>query len=709
MRSFLTPERPLRHSPSRWGSETRGGDMGHVRTSIVGKVERLRKRKGVDINLAIAEAVANALDAIEEPADERKGKIAIELEYGPADQGTLNFTSDEEPSRVLKKVSISDNGVGFGKPQIEAFQTAATTHKIDRGGLGAGRFTWLAFFRDVRCFSKPTNGGAVEIGLRLSDEDPITIKSVAEGPREFTTRVELAEPIDDATSEDISAESLCLYLVKTFFERLLPLGDAVAVEITSSELPSEQKHVSVTDSLTSAIIENNPTVVKATCSGKPITVRVVKRRLDGRGKPPAHAIHLCAHGRSVSSEPIRGGGGTDRLPSSFGDEVGERYTYQVYVESEILDDLVSESRTSFETQSFLDFDGDEGESGRVEDDHVSVRNQARDVAWQQLSVDLADWRKERREKLGELAVENEFIATRRIQVESDPSLLDRVDLSSPKKATTSIGLVVGERRAQSHLEHEEKYQKIFSGKIVDDEELNAFVSEMTDSAKNDLASFVVRRRMMLGVLKELLKLDEESRKMPLEERLHELVFPMRATSDGFGSDQHNLWMVDEQLERLRVVSDKRLDSDAHHIESESSSRPDVACYFPTGDEYEPATLAALIEFKRPGKLNSQSLSDQVVQYIREIRDGGRRWAEGRRIPIGEDCPVTVYVVGDIDTLPFKNFIAASGLYQVLRRERYVGYLNGMNAFVTLMSYEEMHRAAKERHDALFLALSTGRR
>ena len=88
------------------------------------------------------------------------------------------------------------------------------------------------------------------------------------------------------------------------------------------------------------------------------------------------------------------------------------------------------------------------------------------------------------------------------------------------------------------IQSNEEYQK----KCAD------YLQRLSDMGKGDLADYIMHRKVMLDILSHILQYtDEEKKKYALERQIHNLIFPMIATSDDIDFDKHNLWIIDEKL------------------------------------------------------------------------------------------------------------------------------------------------------------------
>ena len=93
---------------------------------------------------AIAKAgVSEKTASVIEDAKVEKGIIEIEL---------IRLNQEEFAYENLQKLPpiidfhIKDNGIGFDEKNFESFNFAHSSYKMDRGGKGIGRITWLRAF-----------------------------------------------------------------------------------------------------------------------------------------------------------------------------------------------------------------------------------------------------------------------------------------------------------------------------------------------------------------------------------------------------------------------------------------------------------------------------------------------------------------------------------------------------------------------------------
>ena len=72
------------------------------------------------------------------------------------------------------------------------------------------------------------------------------------------------------------------------------------------------------------------------------------------------------------------------------------------------------------------------------------------------------------------------------------------------------------------------------------------ISKISDANKAALSDYVAHRKIIIDLLSTgIRKIDNE--KFSKEEFIHNLIFPMKYSSDDIDYESHNLWLIDERL------------------------------------------------------------------------------------------------------------------------------------------------------------------
>ncbi|MFQ9887713.1 hypothetical protein [Monoglobus pectinilyticus] len=73
-----------------------------------------------------------------------------------------------------------------------------------------------------------------------------------------------------------------------------------------------------------------------------------------------------------------------------------------------------------------------------------------------------------------------------------------------------------------------------------------YSKEISDVNKAALSDYVAHRKIIIDLLSTgIRKIDNE--KFSKEEFIHNLIFPMKCSSDDIDYESHNLWLIDERL------------------------------------------------------------------------------------------------------------------------------------------------------------------
>ena len=73
-----------------------------------------------------------------------------------------------------------------------------------------------------------------------------------------------------------------------------------------------------------------------------------------------------------------------------------------------------------------------------------------------------------------------------------------------------------------------------------------FYQKTTEINRADLARYVCHRKSIIEFLKRQLARQTDG-KYSLEDRIHNIIFPMGKTSNDIAFKEHNLWLIDERL------------------------------------------------------------------------------------------------------------------------------------------------------------------
>jgi hypothetical protein len=307
-----------------------------LKTSLTGKVNNLPEFKGEAL-LPIFEAVVNAIQAIEEYGDVKKGKIIVRIKR----DGQNSLSVVEADKQKIIGFEVIDNGIGFTELNYDSFLTSDTVHKMEKGCKGIGRFFWLKAFNSVNISSTYTeNRKTWKREIRFTKKNGIAeiSKKQVKGKRQTVVsldgfREEYRKQKSAYKSTEKIAQRILEHCLSYFIAHQAPkiiiedeLGDTISL---NSEFDA---------------IEQNIVTENVKFGGQSFKVSHLKLYSTHN---KMHNLVLCAASRGVKSFNIGNLLGT----STQFDEDDGKFIYSAYVSGDYLDEHVSQSRIDFEIPS----------------------------------------------------------------------------------------------------------------------------------------------------------------------------------------------------------------------------------------------------------------------------------------------------------------------------------------------------------------------
>lgn len=225
-----------------------------------------------------------------------------------------------------------------------------------------------------------------------------------------------------------------------------------------------------------------------------------------------------------------------------------------------------------------------------------------------------------------------------------------------------------------------------------------------------LADYVVQRKAILDLYSSLLKgkakyQEKKTGKRKefeyeLESEIHNLLFPMKSTSEMVDYQNHNLWLIDETLAfQSFIASDLELKRFTKF--SEDEDRPDLLFF----SEYDPDDYldsVTLIELKRPEvdtQQREESPHEQVMKYVKKLRNRDLV-LDGKTLNTNENTRFYCYILLDLNKKNEEIFIDNN--YTPLREHKgYIYYHSGYKMYVTVLDYRQLQKDAERRNKIFF--------
>ena len=644
--------------------------------------------------MAVFEAVANAIQAVDETGEERPGRIEVHILRSPTPADA------KHPGKVIG-FRISDRGVGFNDDNYASFKCSDTTRKRSLGGRGVGRFTWLRVFRSVRIDSDYESSDGPRRGrsfvFSLDGVTPVDHQSIGHRGTVLT----LTDP-ESAYVESLqtTAERLASVLVEHCLLSLLDTGSP-PIHVTDDGADT----VTLRDYLNEHFLSDRKMSEFEIEGVKFSQVHLLIRAR----KNSAHLVHLCAAKRSVKQKRL-----SELLPELTGplthpgDE--KPVAYAGYVVSDLLDDRVHQDRDEFWLGQVYARDGTDTPK-LVTISQSDIEKKACEGAATFLEPLLGPFRESRKAEIAKFvqdeAPQFRYIVARHperaIAIKAGASKLDmyqhlsRIEFEHDKDVQSRVGDALAtidtSKTAEEH-----------SSEV---EELLAEVSEGTQAK---LAKYVLYRRTVISILEKHQGLGDDGR-FQLEKTVHQTVFPMGHTSDSVAPALWNLWLIDERLAFHRfLASDIPLNELKGVIQSDSRDRPDIAVFkrpmgFTDSHDY-PFGSIVLVDFKRPSR--KQYSADekhedpvlQVTDYMRKLLAGSAIKPDGSALRVPAGTPFYAYVIADL-TPSLIDLLKGRGFLEMPDKGGYFQYNPAYCAYIEVTEYGKLIQDAKKRNRAFF--------
>lgn len=648
--------------------------------------------------MPLFEAVSNSIHAIEDAGrapDE--GRIRIEIR-----RGAPRLSLDPDAPHVQGEIdgfTITDNGIGFNEANFKSFRTLDSEHKVAKGGRGVGRLLWLKAFETVSVESvfKDDDGKHKCRKFSFSAAEGVTAGTpeTLDGRPQRRTTIALSgfrdryrqQAYRTATSISAAIVEHCLW----YFVR--PGGTAkMVIEDDGEALQLDDVYEQLMH--TSAVSE------ELTVKGEELHLLHVKLRAKANA---AHVVAYCADDRVVTTERLAG-----KIPGVHG-RLGDRngdFVYACYVSSPTLNATARPERSAFELAD------DAGELFRsTEVGFDDIRRAVREAASAHLADQIQDARQRTTERVTNYA---NYTAPRYRPVLSRISI-DDLGLD-PHVSDKELELALHRQFAEIERQMITEGHDLLAPQLAETTEsymqrVTSYLKTVEDIKKSDLAAYVTHRRVVLELLKEAIKRKPDG-DYQREDLIHTLIMPMVKDSTEVMLDNCNLWLLDERLAfHDYLASDKPLTS-IPITGAQSGKEPDLLALnvfdnpvMVSETMTPPYAAITVVELKRPMRSGDSGEKDDPVQqaldYLHRVRKGKVTTVDGRPIPNAESIPGFCYVICDVSqfvkdrcTLHHDLNITSDGM-------GFFGYKKHLNAYVEVISYDRLVKAAMERNRAFF--------
>ncbi|MER9223158.1 ATP-binding protein [Mesorhizobium sp. M0644] len=674
---------------------------GMLRTNLRGQIRQTQLPRWKAL-LPLFEAVMNSFQAIQDAKSHRRHRVTIVVER---DADLIG-----EDNAPIVGFEIRDTGIGFTDENFDSFNTAYSEHKYERGGKGLGRFMWLKAFETVhvRTTFQAQDGDDepshwlrdFEFGFDY-DPDAASAAQIDSGASGTTVRLGgFLSPYREECPVDI--EILAQRLAEHFILVLMQSG-CPEVEIIDGGIKL---------SLNKVFDENFQR------GGHSEIFEIAGRsfRIDGfrlhSPRASKHRLIYAANSRAVITERL-----DQFIPNFIGrlqDDKGNSFVYLAVVQGDYLNDRVNNFRTDFDIHEELE-DG-QGDLLQVED---LRRSDIRTECLAFVQRDLA----ELIDGLNAAKAKRVLVYVRTEAPQYKPLLryLDQfIGSISPNASKMDMELALHRELHQREVSLKKEGSRILTEAARQEDyegyrqRLSEFMERSNELGVSALAQYVSHRKIIIELLEKALSNDKRTGKYPLEEAVHNILFPMRATDQDILYSQQNLWIIDERLNfHSFIASDRPLNSHTD-FNSESRKRPDLfifdrkITFSEKPDDGMPLNSITVIEFKRPQRDDYNGDDNplrQVFEQIQLIRGGQFRDDNGRPLAVaGDKIPAFAYVVCDI-TPSMHAELKMSDAMPTPDQRSYYGYHRTFGIYFEVIDYGRLLADAKRRNRVFFERLN----
>jgi len=667
-----------------------------LEASVIGRVNNIALPVTKAL-LPVFEAIINSIQACSINENHTIDLLINRNLSQPALSEELNFLPE------IKGFVIKDNGCGFTKENYNSFNKSDTTNKIEIGGKGIGRFLWLKAFEYVSInsvFIEDSKKKAIYFEFSTKKDDGISdlaVDSVVES-MPVTTEVKLIN-INKKYSKYIPRETRTIS--QDLFEYCLPYFiNGINLNINISDDYNQNEMYNLAD-MYKNFIQNN--IEKETISVKEnsINIHIIKYPTTSETN---HRIIYCAHNREVKREKLNNY--MPLISQRLKDKQGNDFILMIYVTGKYFDDMVNQERTHFLFDEETDEDITIYGQQELPIDKFPTLSQIREVIIPVIISHIEENIKNLKE--------NHMQKIKNIVNEISPeyrSVLkyceDEIYKIPPTLNVENTEIELHKIRHRLELDIKQRNIKLLENEPSTDKEMDEFIKEymkiaeeLTILGKDKLSDYVMQRHAIIKLFEARLKKRDDD-KYPLEKAIHNIIVPLRTTSDEVDYMNQNLWLIDE-----RFTYHNYLASDENIKVEKKKRRADIMIFNKSlafTEDQSPYQSIVIIEFKRPQRDDYTDVENPVTQvlgYMDMILGNKAKDKDGRPIIIGTATRFYVYIICDVT--PKIEKIAKS--FSATKAPDDMGYFwfnTPYNAYMEIISFDKVLNDSKKRNRVLF--------
>lgn len=652
--------------------------MSEFKIDIKGRVRNfsLPEKKAL---MPLFEAVVNSIHAINERKKNKQFdgyvKIIIERET----------TISSEIDGCIENIVIEDNGIGFNDDNYKSFLTSDSSYKEGLGGKGVGRFSWLKTFDYVSIDSTYEDGDDIknrkfEFSLaNQSVNDSLSIMA----DKENLTKISLHSYKDKyRKNAPILLDKIALKIFQHCFVFFLE-PECPRIELTDGDK---------TIDLNSFFNEK----VKKYEKADTITIAEEEFELElfevDRTLIQKHKLYFCANNRLVDSHDL------NKLITNLDSPISEDKIWLLgIVTSKYFDNNVDMNRLSFTIPENAD------------DGILPIVTIGKII--EEVTFIIENYFKEYLMPIAEAKMQriSSYVTTRAPQYRHILKYMpDEIEKIKPSVTEDKLDAILYQLDRDFNIRNMKQGKELIETlkndvTLIADykEKFEEHVTRISDENKSILAKYVAHRKSIIDLF-ELGMNKQSDDKYCKEEFMHNLIYPMRKTSEDILYDQHNLWLVDERLSYFFFAS-----SDISFNNDRKEERPDIMFFdksialLETKNDGTCYDNIVIFELKKPMRsdLATKNPVEQIIEYMLKIQTNAVKDKNGRLIKVDDHTKFYLYVVCDVlenyktkldKVNGFKETIDGLGMFRMQD-----------NTYIEILTYDKIINDAKKRNKILF--------
>ncbi len=658
--------------------------MRNFSINLIGRVKNFNLPKNKPL-LPLFEAIVNSIHSIEERKQYDKcfseGFITIKA----VRESQMTLPGMENSVAEIIGFVIEDNGMGFNERNLNSFMESDSTYKADKGGKGVGRFSWLKAFDKASISSVYIDeGGYVKRCFEFS-----------------ALNTEIDDTLVDCIEANDYLTTVFLENYKAEYRQSLPKqGGTIAIKIIqhclvyflAKDCPSiyyDDEERFFLNKIFNETIKTDENEQRFIINGKVfnlLNVKMEEASLNGS------KLFLCANNRVVDEKEL------DKVIVDLDKQIFDKHQfyYVGVLTSEYLDNNVDMNRSSFNipdkgSDLACDISLDqimEMSCSKIEEYLKEYLDPIKEEKQRRIRRYVTDEAPQFRHLLTYMPEEISKIKPNL----SDDKLDDELHQIKRKfdKGVKADNIKLLEKIEKGF---DSEYKQLFEKQI----------SKISAANKAELANYVAHRKIIISLLEYGIR-KTDSDKFNKESYIHNLIYPMRTTSDEINYENHNLWLIDEKLAYCSFIS-----SDIPFNNDSKEERTDILILDNPvvvsdddndGGEFD---TIVLFELKRPMRddySTSENPVTQLYEYVEKIKAGKSKDKYGRPIKVGKGTKFFLYAVCDI-TPSLEKTIRFNSFKHTPDNMGYYLFNDTYNAYVEILSFSKIIKDSKKRNRILF--------